>query len=408
MDHPIQNSEVYLLGVHAQSLAPHPPPPSPPTPCETHAMSPVPDNVMPITPPNLPDPSPGYAKRLAAAVHVLGTEATALSHLTRLYETDPVAKEGFNQAVEAITNCMGHRGKIVICGVGKSGHIAKKLVATMNSLRIAATFLHPTEALHGDLGKVGDYDVILLITFSGRTPELLQLLPHFSPSLPLLIITSHTHPSTCALVDQRPDAILLPAPIHESESSSFGVSAPTTSTTVALALGDALAVAISDELHPSVAEVFSRYHPGGAIGQAAKAPRKVADLAITLSDIPDVCEGLDALPQAVHVIMAGYQSPTGWVRYGNKGVAPPAKIRCLEPEDMNILATGVTGLVVSKKDWIPLPADMSLKEAADRIKSARGSVHMGATVYDDEAIIGTMMNGEIIGVLEVATLLSIE
>lgn len=408
MDHPIQNSEVYLLGVHAQGLAPHPPPPSPPTPCETHAMSPVPDNVMPITPPNLPDPSPSYAKRLAAAVHVLGTEATALSHLTRLYETDPVAKQGFNQAVEAITNCMGHRGKIVICGVGKSGHIAKKLVATMNSLRIAATFLHPTEALHGDLGKVGDYDVILLITFSGRTPELLQLLPHFNSSLPLLIITSHTHPSTCAIVDQRPDAILLPAPIHESESSSFGVSAPTTSTTVALALGDALAVAISDELHPSVAEVFSRYHPGGAIGQAAKAPRKIADLAITLSDIPDVCEELDASPQAVHVIMAGYQSPTGWVRYGNKGVAPPGRIRCLEPEDMNVLATGVTGLVVSKKDWIPLPGDMSLKDAAKRIMSARESVHMGATVYDDDAIIGTMMNGEITGVLEVATLLSME
>jgi len=192
------------------------------------------------------------------------------------------------------------------------------------------------------------------------------------------------------------------------ESSSFGVSAPTTSTTVALALGDALAVAISDELHPSVAEVFSRYHPGGAIGQAAKAPRKVADLAISLSDIPDVCEGLDASPQAVHVIMAGYQSPTGWVRYGSKGVASPRRIRCLEPEDMTVLATGIPGLVVSKKDWIPIPGDMQLKEAVKRIKSARESLHVGGTVYDDDAIIGTMVNGEIISVLEVATLLSIE
>jgi hypothetical protein len=177
---------------------------------------------------------------------------------------------------------------------------------------------------------------------------------------------------------------------------------------VALALGAALAVAISDELHPSVAEVFSRYHPGGAIGQAAKTPRKIADLAITLSDIPDVCEGLEALPQAVHVIMTGYQSPTGWVRYGSKGVAPPGRIRCLEPEDMNVLATGVTGLVVSRKDWIPLPGDMSLKEALIRVKSARESVYTGATVYDGDAIIGTMMNGEITGVLEVTTLLSIE
>jgi hypothetical protein len=75
---------------------------------------------------------------------------------------------------------------------------------------------------------------------------------------------------------------------------------------------------------------------------------------------------------------------------------------------MDVLATGVIGLVVSKKDWIPLPGDMSLKEAANRIKSAKESVHMGANVYDDNAIIGTLMNGETTGVLEVATLLSVE
>jgi D-arabinose 5-phosphate isomerase GutQ len=401
--HPIQNSEVYLLGVHPRTHSPHPPPPSPPTPCESNDLSLVPDNVMPITPPTLPDPGPGYVKRLATAVHVLGTEATALSHLTRLYETDPVARQGFNQAVEAITNCMGHRGKIVICGVGKSGHIAKKLVATMNSLRIAATFLHPTEALHGDLGKVGDFDVILLITFSGKTPELLQLIPHFTSSLPLLIITSHTHPSTCAIVNQRPDAILLPAPIHESESSSFGVSAPTSSTTVALALGDALAVAISDEIHPSVAEVFKKYHPGGAIGQANQGPRKVSDVAITLSEIPYVGEGLEGTPKAVHVIMAGYQSTSGWVRYGNDAVAPPQKIRCLEPEDMDDWATEVPGLIVPKKDWVLLPRDMTLEEAKIWVKVVMGPVHVG---LDDDTIIATTRDGEVYGVLEVAAILS--
>jgi D-arabinose 5-phosphate isomerase GutQ len=223
-----------------------------------------------MTPPILAGLSSTSDKRLATAIHVLGTEATALSHITRLYMTDPVAREGFHQAIQTVTQCMERRGKIVICGIGKSGHVAKKLVATMNSLGIAASFLHPTEALHGDLGKVGDCDVILLISFSGQTPELLQLLPHFSSSLQLLVITSHTRPHTCAIFNQRPDAILLPAPIHESELSSFGVPTPTTSTTVALALGDALAIAISDEIHPSAAEVFFKYHPGGAIGQTAK------------------------------------------------------------------------------------------------------------------------------------------
>lgn len=270
---PIQNSEVYLLGTnlqgHAQADPPQTPPPSSQTLCETYGMSSPLEDVMPRTPTILSGLTSRSDKRLATAVHVLGTEATALSHLTRLYTTDPIAREGFHQAVEIATQCMKHRGKIVICGVGKSGCVSKKLVATMNSLGIAAIFLHPTDALHGDLGKVADHDIIILISFSGRTPELLQVLPHFNPLLPLLVITSHIRPDTCAIFNQRPDAILLPAPIHESESSSFGVPTPTTSTTVALALGDALAIAVSDELHLSVAEVFLKYHPGGAIGQAA-------------------------------------------------------------------------------------------------------------------------------------------
>jgi D-arabinose 5-phosphate isomerase GutQ len=367
-------------------------------------MSPVPNDVMPITPPPGRNSYPKYDQILATAVHVLGTEATALSCLTRLYETDPVAREGFTKAVDAITTCMEHRGKIVMCGVGKSGHIAKKLVATMNSLRISATFLHPTEALHGDLGKVGDYDVVLLITFSGRTPELLQLIPHLSPRLPLLVITSHTHPSTCAIVDARPDTILLPAPIHEPESRSFGVSAPTTSTTIALALGDALAVAISNELHPSVAEVFARYHPGGAIGQANQGPRKISDIAIPISEIPYVGEGWGSTPTAMHVIMTGYKSPSGWIQYGDEGVASPRKIRRLQPDDMNTSATKIHGLIVPSREFIRIPAEMDLKESIVRIQSAR--ISRVTQAYSDDAIVATMSNGEIIGVVEVATLLA--
>ena len=236
-------------------------------------MSSTAENNIPEAPHNLPGLTSRSDKRLATAVHVLSTEATALSHLTRLYANDPIAREGFHQAIEIATQCMKHRGKIIICGIGKSGCVSKKLVATMNSLGIAAIFLHPTDALHGDLGKVADHDIIILISFSGRTPELLQLLPHLNPVLPLLVITSHTRPDKCAIFNQRPDAILLPAPIHESESNSFGVPTPTTSTTVALALGDALAIAVSDELRLSVAEVFHKYHPGGAIGQSAQGYR---------------------------------------------------------------------------------------------------------------------------------------
>ena len=157
--HPVQNSEVYLMHAsHAPSVPP-PSPPSPATPCERELSPPL-DDLMSMTPPELSDPcSSSFSDRLSNAVHVLGTEATALSCLTRLYETEPVARKGFNAAVEAITRHRGDKGQLVICGIGKSGHIAKKLVATMNSLKIRSTYLHPTEALHGDLGVVGRHDI---------------------------------------------------------------------------------------------------------------------------------------------------------------------------------------------------------------------------------------------------------
>lgn len=121
-----------------------------------------------------------------------------------------------------------------------------------------------------------------MISFSGRTQELLLFLPHIPPTVPIIAITSHTHPSTCPLVSfQSPDmAISLPAPIHEDEESSFGLSAPTSSTTVALALGDALALATAQRLHKSPdrgpAEVFKSFHPGGAIGAATAAAATAA------------------------------------------------------------------------------------------------------------------------------------
>ncbi|KAL2073982.1 hypothetical protein VTL71DRAFT_7760 [Oculimacula yallundae] len=398
LDHPIQNSEVYLMHApHARSVRP-PSPPSPPTPCE-RALSPPLDDLMSMTPPDLSDCS-SFGDRLSNAVHVLGTEATALSCLTRVYETEPVARKGFNDAVEAITRFRGEKGQLVICGVGKSGHIAKKLVATMNSLKIRSTYLHPTEALHGDLGLIGRHDTILLITFSGKTPELLSLLPHFDSSLPLLIMTSHIHPSTCEIIKRRPDAILLPAPIHKSETDSFGFNAPTTSTTMALALGDALAVVISNELHINVQAVFSQNHPGGAIGQAVQGPKKISDLTIMFETIPEM--DYRAITGA-HVLMAAYKSPSGWVRHGDDMVVPPRRITRLQPDDMDEPATCIAGLMVPSKDWIHVQADMSLLSAKEWINERRSC---GEGKYSDDAILAMIVEGEVAGVLEIGTLMA--
>ncbi|RFU32310.1 hypothetical protein B7463_g4038, partial [Scytalidium lignicola] len=407
VDHPVQNSEVYLLNnsIHPPSSLP-PSPPSPTTPCEREMSPPLEEDLMPITPAEIQDPFPSSQQRLSTAIHVLGTEATALSCLTRLYQTDPVARGGFNAAVEAIARYQGDKGKLVICGVGKSGHIAKKLVATMNSLAVHATYLHPTEALHGDLGKVGRYDTILFITFSGKTPELLALLPHINRELPVIVMTSHIRPSTCVILQERPDAILLPAPIHESETLSFGVSAPTTSTTMALALGDALAVVISGELHQnSVAQVFSQNHPGGAIGASFKAPQKVLDIALQLGEIPDITvESGDSAITGAHVLLSAYQSPSGWVRYGEDIVLSPRQIKRLSPMHMCLPVERIDGLMADKDTWINIAAEMEIPSAAEWIQGLRKSERRGEIIYGDDAILAVVKNGTILGVVEVGTL----
>lgn len=106
-----------------------------------------------LTPPLTVD-DPEGACLLSRAVHVLSTAATALSHVTILYQSDPVAREGLVQAVEVIKGVHDAGGKLLVCGVGKSGLVGKKTVASMKSLGIGCSFLHPAEALHGDLGDV--------------------------------------------------------------------------------------------------------------------------------------------------------------------------------------------------------------------------------------------------------------
>lgn len=120
-----------------------------------HVCEPIP--TLPLTPPDGGEYIDNAANEEAirTALHVLSTERDALTHLGELYETDAVAQDGFVNAVNAILKTISRCGKLVVCGVGKSSKIGEKCVATMNSFGIRSTFLHPTEALHGDLGLIG-------------------------------------------------------------------------------------------------------------------------------------------------------------------------------------------------------------------------------------------------------------
>ncbi|ORY04954.1 sugar isomerase, partial [Clohesyomyces aquaticus] len=224
----------------------------------------------PLTPPLSLHDTEG-ARILSGAVNVLTTAATALSQVSVLYQSDHHAQDGLLRAVECLSRTHEVGGKLLVCGVGKSGLVGKKLVATMKSLGLGASFLHASEALHGDLGDIKATDAILFLSFSGKTPELLAVLDHIPHANTILAITSHKSAGECPLLMDRPDAVLLPAPIHEPEEVSFGVCAPTTSTTVAIAVGDMLALTVAEAVHEgNTKQVFQRNHPGGAIGAKVK------------------------------------------------------------------------------------------------------------------------------------------
>ena len=227
----------------------------------------VQDRTLP-TPPALEyDSSHDYSRVLDRAIHVLATESAALEQVTNLYRTDPTAQRGLAEAVEAVTRANHFGGKLVVCGVGKSAYIGMKLVATLKSLSIRASFMHACEAAHGDLGDICPNDVLLFISFSGKTPELLNLLPHLPDSTQIMAISSGDTTKDCPILADRESSVLIPAPIHQNEEDSFGVTAPTTSTTVALAVADMLALTIADQIHSDAkGQVFKRNHPGGAIG----------------------------------------------------------------------------------------------------------------------------------------------
>ena len=336
---------------------------------------------LPITPPDIIDafndktfkPDSRIIKR---ALHVLATERMALSHLEDLYSTSPDAQAAMIGAVRQIIHSETHHGKVIFTGIGKSGHIATKLCATFNSLGIQAACLHPSEALHGDLGLIRPNDTIVMITFSGRTPELLTLVRHISAAVPLIIMTSHVNPRTCPLLTHPARAaslnFLLPTILHESETVSFGISAPTTSTTITLALGDSLALTIAEALHTSsgleTPHVFAGNHPGGAIGASfseSKSPDTISKIAIPVNEVPIVALREPRCVRCLDVLLTAARSPSGFVRTSLNHIIAPRRIQKLDDTSLLIdVLCDVNGpIVVERTDWISILGRTPIDEA---------------------------------------------
>ena len=184
------------------------------------------------------------------AARVLRTEAEAIQLMADDLPLDFVA------AVEAILDCSG---RVILSGIGKSGHIARKISATLASTGTPSLFVHPAEASHGDLGMVTPQDLCILISNSGETSELKDLIHHTRRfSVPLIGISRKPDSTLMRAADFR---LTLPA---APEACLIGM-APTTSTTLTLALGDALAVALMEQ-RGFVPDQFRTFHPGGKLG----------------------------------------------------------------------------------------------------------------------------------------------
>ena len=233
---------------------------------------------------------------------VLLTEAKALEQAAGKFTDETAAK-----LVALFELLASSGGSLVISGVGKSGHIAQKIAATFSSLGLPSFFLHPTEAMHGDLGRVSKSDAILLISKSGTTEELLNLIPYVSiPKDRLIALVGKVNSpiANCS-------GIVLDASVEKE--ACLNDLAPTASTTLALAMGDAMAV-----LYENVAgvskETFATFHPAGLLGKS---------LTLTVNRLmtpAELCPIVDEAATLQDAIIAMTQKPVGMCAVVNKGV----------------------------------------------------------------------------------------
>lgn len=185
--------------------------------------------------------------------------------------------EDFARAAAAILGC---HGKVIVTGLGKSGHVARKIAATLSSTGTPAAFLHAAESVHGDIGIIDRGDLVIAISYSGEQPELAQLLPAVQRLGVTLIAITGQPASTLGKAGQIVLSVAVP-----QEACPLGL-APTSSTTATLALGDALAVAVH-EARGFTAEDFAFRHPGGSLGRSLA---RVGDLMAKGADVPSCAE----------------------------------------------------------------------------------------------------------------------
>jgi len=276
-------------------------------------------------------PKPQHSSRESAlelARRVLAIEAEAVRALIERID---------HRFLAAVSLILERRGRVVVSGIGKSGHIARKIASTLSSTGTPAYFLHPAEANHGDVGMIEAGDVFIAISHSGESEELLSILPLVKRRGAKLIALTGGAASSLA----READVLLDAGVAQ-EACPHNL-APTASTTAALALGDALAVALLDARGFS-ADDFARSHPGGSLGR--RLLTHVADVMRSGGDIPCVPESA-TFKQAVLEMSRGRMGMTAVVDAGGKvrGIFTDGDLRRALEKAFNLETTAIADVM---------------------------------------------------------------
>jgi arabinose-5-phosphate isomerase len=308
------------------------------------------------------------ANALELARSVLKIEAQAVEALVdRLDET-------FLRAVDLLLRC---RGRVVVCGVGKSGHIGRKVAATMASTGTPAMFVHAAEALHGDLGMITRSDVLVALSYSGETAELLTIVPTLKrEGTPLLAITGNDASSLARFADVHLDARV------DKEACPLNL-APTSSTTAMLALGDALAVACLDARGFGPAD-FARSHPGGALGR--RLLTRVEDVMARGDAIPSV-PATATVMDAIREISLKRLGMTAVVDASGRvaGIFTDGDLRRLLQRDVSVRDLAVADVMT--RDPLTIGPRALAAEAAQLIES---TLRNQLLVVDDGRLVGAL------------------
>ncbi|MCJ9428720.1 KpsF/GutQ family sugar-phosphate isomerase [Kordiimonas marina] len=300
-------------------------------------------------------------------------QGQALERLSQTYD-----EESYR---EAIMMAMKTRGHLIVIGMGKSGHVARKISATLASTGTPSFFLHPAEASHGDLGMVTPDDTLLLISYSGETQEIVQLLPSLKSFRNKIIAITGAKTSTVG----RAADVVLEIPVSEEVCPNNLV--PTTSIVVTVAIGDALAIALM-QLRGFHAKDFARYHPGGSLGR--RLLMKVRDVMVTTA-VPVVQPGMVLLelaaemaggPAGIAVVVDDENRPLGVVTKGQLGVALRVTRRVRE----------VTAYQCMSKEFVTIDKTAIVDEAENEMRAKE--VKFLVAVDSDGKYAGIYMHGD--------------